>query len=241
VSDLSGRSWLRSLESDPGALRDDAELLERLSRLLLAALPRDQLEPLARRAWSELVGVELVQVARTTERNSDPERVRVSLVLSTDEVSAEAPFTLYGVQETVDAAQFESITVQVGDGGPIDVVAPGGIQIGNASESLAGVARELRLLPTQEDVDELAAAVEAAAHSAEHWIEVELQDGSFVEVEDWPATLQLGEFEGEDDEEFLWDEIPPRLREVLVEDLGFASELDQADRATRRAESGFPQ
>ena len=79
MSDSDGRHWLRQLEADPGALRDDPDLLARLERLLLAALLPDQLEPLARRAWSELVGAELVQAIRTVERNSDAELVRVSV------------------------------------------------------------------------------------------------------------------------------------------------------------------
>ena len=90
-------------------------------------------------------------------------------------------------------------------------------------------------LPTNEDLHQLAARV-ARSPSRTILVELELETGDYVEVEDWPVVYYPGG--GWD---WDWSEIPVRLQALLVEELESAAAFERAERATSRAESGYAQ
>ena len=89
-------------------------------------------------------------------------------------------------------------------------------------------------LPTNEDLHQLAARV-ARSPSRTILVELELETGDYVEVEDWPVVY-VG-----DGWDWDWPEIPVRLQALLVEELESAAAFERAERATSRAESGYAQ
>lgn len=93
-------------------------------------------------------------------------------------------------------------------------------------------------LPTQADLETFRADLKAHdGPTLSHYLELELADGEYVELEDWPARREQDE--QDDWLDYVWELIPEAIQTQLQRSLQLDAEMAAADYYTMRAEQGW--